>query len=336
MTPPPLDPSATGATPSSPRGPAPATTASTDSTASAATPQPPLSRPRPRHVLAHLSDLHLTGDGSRIDGVVDARARLTAALDVLTTWGVRCDAWVFSGDLSDDGSPASYAFLAEQVGAAAATAGVRVIWGNGNHDERAAFRAGLGIGDGVGPSGLILGEHDLRGLRVLTVDSNVPGTPAGQLSDEALSWLSARLEHPAEAGTVLVVHHCPLPQPQDATELWPLRNPGALAEVVRGTDTRLILSGHFHQTGFGTVAGVPVAMASSLTYTQEVGLSPDLRGQDANTGFSLVELFEDSFVVTAVPLARGEGVHPSISSADARARLAGAGVQRGSDSVTTG
>ena len=30
-----------------------------------------------------------------------------AALDVLTTWGVRCDAWVFSGDLSDDGSPAA-------------------------------------------------------------------------------------------------------------------------------------------------------------------------------------------------------------------------------------
>lgn len=253
--------------------------------------------------------------------MVDARARLDEALGVLTTWGVRCDAWVFSGDLSDDGTPESYAWLRERVMTAAASVGVPVIWGNGNHDERAAFLAGLGLGSGVGTAGLVLGETDLAGLRVLTLDSNLVGTPAGELSAEALGWLTERLDTPAPAGTVVVVHHCPLPQPQAAARLlWPLRNPADLAAVVRGTDVRLILSGHFHQTGFGTLAGVPVALASSLVYTQEVGVSPDLRGQDAGAGFSLVQLSDDSCVVTAVPLARGTGVHPVVTAADAHAR----------------
>lgn len=62
-------------------------------------------RRHPTHVVAHLSDTHLTADGALVDGVVDADARLGEALAVLTSWNVRCDAWVFSGDLSDDGSP---------------------------------------------------------------------------------------------------------------------------------------------------------------------------------------------------------------------------------------
>ena len=51
-----------------------------------------MSRPRPTHTLAHLSDTHITGDGASVGGVVDARARLRQALEVLTSWNVGCDA----------------------------------------------------------------------------------------------------------------------------------------------------------------------------------------------------------------------------------------------------
>ena len=35
-----------------------------------------MSRPTPRHTLAHLSDLHLTGDGSGVGGVVEPRDQI--------------------------------------------------------------------------------------------------------------------------------------------------------------------------------------------------------------------------------------------------------------------
>lgn len=276
-------------------------------------------RPTPRLRLAHLSDLHVTGDGSPVGGTVDTRARVREALAVLTSWRLRVDAWVFSGDLSDDGSLASYAWLRRHVSAAADALGVAVVWGTGNHDDTAAFRAGLGLG-GSGP---VDTETTLGGVRVLTVDSAGPGGPEGTIGPESLAWLTERLGSPAPGGSVLVVHHNPLPQPQDAAAwLWPLTNPEELAGVVRGSDVRLILSGHFHQTGSGTLAGVPVAMATSLAYGQDVGVSPDLRGQDTPVGFNLVELYARDVVVTAVPLGRAPGVHAAVSSSEARARAA--------------
>lgn len=272
----------------------------------------------PTYTLAHLTDLHVRGDGTRVGGVVDARASVEEARAILTGWRVLVDAWVLSGDLSDDGSLESYAWLADAILPAAAAVGVRVFWGNGNHDDTSALRAGLGIG-GDGP---LLAEHHLGDLRVLMLDTTVQGHAGGEVSADALSWLEERLSRRAPDGTVLVMHHTPLPQPQTAAALWPLRNPTALAKVLHGSDVRLILGGHFHQTGFGTLADIPVSMATSLAYTQDVGASPDLRGQDAHQGFSLVTLDPTGVRITAVPIQPGSPVHPAISDAEARERLA--------------
>lgn len=264
-------------------------------------------RRHPTHVVAHLSDTHLTGDGSLVGGVVDADAQLDAALAVLTSWNVRCDAWVVSGDLSDDGSLASYARLRARVGRAAASLGVPVIWATGNHDDNAQFRAGvLGAEPAPGP---YLAEHMLGRLRVLVLDSGVPGSPAGAVTPASLAWLSGRLAEPAASGTLLVVHHAPLPPLQDAAWGWPLTNPDDLAAVVRGSDVRAVLAGHFHHAAFGTWAGIGVGVAPSLVYTQDVTVGRDLRGQAANRGFALVEVYDDTVTHTVVPLRRGAGVH---------------------------
>lgn len=277
-------------------------------------------RPLPRYTLAHLSDPHLTGDGSPVGGAVDPRARLSRALEVLTSWNVACDAWVFTGDLSNDGSAASYTTLRDLVSDAAARAGVPVVWVNGNHDERAPFRTAL-LGEDPSDEPY-LAEHRFGGLRVLVVDSTIPGVPEGRLEPATLAWLARRLGTAARDGTVLALHHAPFPQLQDAAHLWSLENPRELADVIRGTDVRTVLAGHFHHTAFGTLAGVPVSAATALVYTQDVTVGRDLRGQDAHQGFSLVELYEDAVVHTAVPLDAAVGVLPAMDSAEARARLA--------------
>lgn len=244
-------------------------------------------------------------------GVVDSRAVLLRALDVLDTWNHPVDAWVFTGDLTDEGDAESYAWLAETVGERAEARGVRVIWANGNHDDRVRF--GRLVCGADRPDEPYLAEHRVGGLRILIVDTNVPGYSWGQVAPEPLAWLDARLSEDAPEGTLLVLHHAPLPTVQDAASLWSLRGQDALADVVRGRGVRGILSGHFHQTGFGTFAGVPVGLATSLAYTQDVTTGRTLRGQDASQGFSLVEVYDDCVLHTAVPLTHGKGVHGTLT-----------------------
>lgn len=220
----------------------------------------------------------------------------------------------------------------------------RVLWGvgpgDGLHSDSGLRQAQPAVGGsspegGVGPS--ILGPsygqpdprslslskgqplnrtYDLRGLRFIALDSVVADRPEGRLSEVSLAWLSEVLATPAVHGSILALHHPPVPPVQDAAGLWPLTNPGALAEVVRGSDVRLIIGGHFHQTSFTTLAGVPVAAASSLTYTQDLTAGRTLRGQDAHAGFNLIEVHEEQVVVTAVQLDVGVGVHRALSPAD--------------------
>jgi len=220
----------------------------------------------------------------------------------------------------------------------------RVLWGvgpgDGLHSDSGLRQAQPAVGGsspegGVGPSTLgpsygqpdprslsvskgqpLNRTYDLRGLRFIALDSVVADRPEGRLSEVSLAWLSELLATPAVHGSILALPHPPVPPVQDAAGLWPLTNPGALAEVVRGSDVRLIIGGHFHQTSFTTLAGVPVAAASSLTYTQDLTAGRTLRGQDAHAGFNLIEVHEEQVVVTAVQLDVGVGVHRALSPAD--------------------
>jgi len=262
---------------------------------------------QPTHAIAHLTDLHLRPAAGLIDGVVDADAQLRRALAVLTSWDHRVDAWFFGGDLVDSGDAASYVRLRGLVEPAAERAGVRVIWGHGNHDDPDAFARELLTG---GPLNQAV---DLRGLRFIALDSCVPGEPYGLVSDASLAWLAGQLAEPAASGTILALHHPPVPAVQDAAALWDLRNPDALASVIAGSDVRLIVGGHFHQTSFTTLAGVPVAAASSVVYAQDLTAGRTLRGQDAAQGFNLIQVHPGQVVVTAVPLAAGRRVHEMLT-----------------------
>lgn len=272
--------------------------------------------PWPLRTVAHLSDVHLRRPGDPlVDGRIDPVERLGRALDVLTTWNVRCDAWLFSGDLSDDGSTESYRLLRRLVSDAAGAVGVRVLWASGNHDDRPTFRRELLDAAGDAP---LDAEHDLDGLRVLVVDTAVGGVPWGEVAPASLAWLADRLRTPAPLGTLLVLHHPPIPQPQTAHNvLWPLRNPEAVARLLPGTDVRAILSGHVHQPSFGTLAGVPVVTAPALAYAQDLAAGRDQRGHDAHQGFALVDVYAHTVVSTPVFLDAGAAVHRRVAHTDA-------------------
>ncbi|SFC59672.1 3',5'-cyclic AMP phosphodiesterase CpdA [Nocardioides terrae] len=257
--------------------------------------------PDPVHTVAHLSDTHLLADGKRQYDVVDPERGLLLALERIARIRPVPDAIVVTGDLADLGEPAAYARVKELVEPAAAAIGAQVVWVMGNHDERLAYSKEL-FGAATDTSQDAV--HDVGGLRIVSLDSSVPGYHHGELSAEQLAWLGEVLATPAPHGTLLALHHPPVPTPMVPAEaVLELADQHLLADVLRGSDVRSILAGHLHFSTYSTFAGIPVSVASASCYTLDPApTSALLRGVDGGGAISMTHLYEDRVVHTVVPL----------------------------------
>ncbi|TWX36282.1 metallophosphatase [Frigoribacterium sp. ACAM 257] len=259
--------------------------------------------------LVHLSDSHLSGDGSLHQGSVDT----LAALDLVLAEAARVEAarlLVGSGDLSDDGSTASYALLRDRLEAWAARRDeqVDVVLAPGNHDLHAGFAEVLGdghLGQDTHP-GDAQHEHDpaqpvdgvslVDGWRVVTLDTAVPRAGYGLLRPEQLDRLRDLLAEPAPRGTVVVLHHPPLPAPTTLHQSLALQAPEALAAAIEGTDVRVVLAGHYHRHIVGSLAGVPVLVAPAVANETDVCAPHGTERAVRGSGFLVVDLLLDGSV----------------------------------------
>ncbi|GAA3899551.1 phosphodiesterase [Microbacterium invictum] len=257
--------------------------------------------PPAQRVIVHLSDTHLMAGNAPLGGVYDTAANLTAALTAVERTGIRPHALVFTGDLTDLGEPEAYAALRSAVEPFAERLGAPVVWVAGNHDERPALREGLLSGAPTPEP--VTGVWDLQGLRLISLDSSVPGWHHGDLDQSQLDWLREVLAEPAPLGTILALHHPPLPSHLPLFDILELRHQDALADVIAGSDVRGILAGHLHYSMTGTFAGVPVSVAAATCYTMNLQRpAVAVNGMDAGQSFHLVHVYDDTITSTVVPV----------------------------------
>ena len=279
----------------------------------------------PQRTLLHISDTHLRAEGGRLFGVVDGAATLTRAITTVEEAGIGVDAIVFTGDLADLGEQHAYTTLRAIVDPFAARLDARVVWVMGNHDDRSMFRAGL-LDDPSVDGGPVDRVDDLDGLRVITLDTTVPGYHHGELSAEQLEWLAEVLSAPAPLGTIIAMHHPPIPSVLPLAASVALRDQRQLAPVLRGSDVRAIIAGHLHYSTFATFAGIPVSVASSTCYAQDLTVpAGGSRPQDGARSVNLVRVHDDT-VVHAVIDVEPSATLEHIDAEEARRRLVDAGV----------
>ncbi|ROR65700.1 phosphodiesterase [Agrococcus jenensis] len=257
--------------------------------------------PRPNHFLLHISDTHLLAGGGSLYDRVPSEVHLRRLFAEFEASGARPDAIVFTGDLADRGEPDAYRRLRAIVEPVADDLGARVVWVMGNHDERGAFRRELL--DEPASDAPVDAVVDLDGLRIVTLDSTVPGRHHGEVSPEQLEWLRGVLATPAPHGTILAMHHPPMPSVLDLAVSVELRDQSALAASLVGTDVRAILAGHLHYSSTASVAGIPVSVASATCYTQDLNVPVGgTRGRDGARAFNLVHVYPSTVVHSVVPL----------------------------------
>jgi 3',5'-cyclic-AMP phosphodiesterase len=280
--------------------------------------------PRPDYVLLHISDTHLISDGS-LYGAVDADGRLDELLEQLKHSGLHPDAIVFTGDLADAGEPEAYRKLRKVVEPFAAELGAELVWVMGNHDNRAELRNWLlDEAPSVAPFDRV---RMIDGLRIITLDTSVPGHHYGEISKSQLDWLAGELEAPAPHGSILALHHPPIPSVLDLAVTVELRDQASLGRVLEGSDVRSILAGHLHYSTNATFVGIPVSVASATCYTQDLTVAAGgTRGRDGAQACNLVHVYRDTVVHSVIPLGVGKTVGTFVSPAQAQRKITDSGM----------
>ena len=255
----------------------------------------------PTHLIAHLTDTHFLAGGAPLYGTVDTVEHLQRALRRLESSDLRIDAIVHTGDITDLGELDAYQRVRAILEPAAERLSCPIVWVPGNHDVRGALRQGLLSQE---PSDAPLDAvTEVRGLRIVTLDTSVPQAGYGEVDRAQLDWLRHALAAPAPEGTLLALHHPPLHTTVRVLDPFQLRGSDALADVVEGTDVRAILAGHFHYGLGGRFAGVPVTVAPALSYNVRVE-APELgyTGVDGQHAISLTAVYPDRIASILLPI----------------------------------
>lgn len=219
------------------------------------------------HRIGHVTDSHFTVSGV-MHGVVRPADTYAAALAALEGSGVPLDALVHTGDVADQGEAAAYTAARTATDEVTVRTGWPVLWSVGNHDIRPAMAEHLLQ---EAPTDAPLDRVIVaNGLRIVSLDTSIPQHVEGGLDEAQVDWLRSVLATPAEHGTVLALHHPPVPVEITAMARLHLEQQDRLAPALAGTDVRAILAGHLHYATTSQFAGIPVHVAPATSYTMRL------------------------------------------------------------------
>ena len=237
-------------------------------------------------ILAQISDPHVsTRDWAAADAL---------ALAVRALLGVRPtpDAVLLGGDVAEHADPREYARTAELLGLLPMP--VYVL--PGNHDDPERLRAGLGVT--AAPFAVDVGE-----IRLIGLDTHVPGSEAGTLGPAARAWLAETLAAAPEVPTIVAMHHPPVPvgvASIDGSRLAEADADAFAAIVAEFPQVVRVVSGHVHRTLTATVGGRPFVTCPSVYLQARLDFETDHFELVPEPPGMLLHLWRDGALVTHV------------------------------------
>ncbi len=219
-----------------------------------------------------MSDIHLLPKGEIKRGL-DTAPRFRLAIEDANKFHADADLVVFAGDIADEADTGAYVVFDEIR--ANNKLPQRVMMGN--HDDRNVY-----LGHAKDPmldqNNFVQGYDDIKGHRIIMLDSSEPGVLRSGLCAKRLAWTAECLADAKaqDLKIILLLHHnpCALQMPVDT---YRLAEPEKLLKVLHqsGADIIQILAGHCHITSAGSWGGYPCATISGNQHRVE----PYLRGR---------------------------------------------------------
>jgi len=228
-------------------------------------------------LIAQITDMHVSTASSGMEALIDMSGHLERAVDHLNALRPRPDVLFATGDLVEHGRRDEYEHLREILGRLAMP--VYVI--PGNHDDRANLTAAFADHRYLPRDGGFLQYAiDDWPLRLVALDTLVPGETGGALDAGRLAWLDARLAGAPDRPTVVFMHHPPFVTGMPAMDGMGMR-PGdaaALAAIVRRhPQVERIACGHVHRPIVRRFAGTVACTCPGTAHQVALDLAPERR-----------------------------------------------------------
>ncbi|HHZ88201.1 MAG TPA: 3',5'-cyclic-AMP phosphodiesterase [Chromatiaceae bacterium] len=201
------------------------------------------------------------------------------------------DCILATGDLSHDGSEASYRYLLDHF----ERLGIPTFCLPGNHDEGTMLDAIL-HGDVVASHSAV----DLGEWRILMLDSSIVGSEGGHLGKAALDMVTRSLSSSQGRHVLICLHHNLVPTCTDWLDTMTVDNADALFAITRGhSNVKAILWGHIHQKFEATKDGVAL-LGSPSTCFQFLPNSAEFQLDTRPPGYRWLLLHTDGHIDTGI------------------------------------
>ena len=229
-------------------------------------------------VIAQISDFHLKPPGVLAYGVADTAAALRRAVDHLNGLVPRPHAVLVTGDLVDEGASESYRVLREIL------VGLRMpfFMVPGNHDHKDHLRRAFpehpylaGVGEPDGRRALCCSIEEFP-LRLIGLDTVIPGEHGGGLNPGRLAWLDRVLSERPAAPALIFMHHPPFASGighMDG-ELF-IRRDELAALIRRHPQVERITCGHIHRAISRRFAGTVATVSPGIGMQLDLDLRPE-------------------------------------------------------------
>ena len=222
-------------------------------------------------LLCQISDLHVTSMRQLAYGVVDTTASLERCVQRIAGLDPLPDVVIATGDLVDTPSAQSYGLLREIL----ATLPLPLYLLAGNHDGRQSLRAAFPDHRYLPRAGEFLQYAlDEYPVRVIALDTVIPGQAGGTLCAQRLHWLEQRLAQ-SDAPTVIALHHPPFDTGIGHMDQMGLDNASSLAQIVRRfPQVQRIVCGHVHRPVQALFGGTLATICPSPAHQVVLDLDP--------------------------------------------------------------
>lgn len=227
-------------------------------------------------IIAQISDLHVHAEGNNAYGVVNTIPLVQQAIAHLNQLDPRPDVVVATGDLTHRGQVEEYEMLRSLL----SRLEIPLYLLLGNHDNHQAFYQVFKDCDYL-PFDHQYVQYvvDHHPVRLIMLDTVVPGYDGGELNEYRLTWLAQQLSREPKTPTILFMHHPPFKTNIPTMDCIGLTGRQDLADLVAQYPTiERIAAGHLHRAIVTRWAGTVASTTPSLVHQVMLNLRPDLPG----------------------------------------------------------
>lgn len=228
-------------------------------------------------LICQLTDLHVRPVGQAANRVCETNMLTERALRAVARFTPAPDVVVITGDLTECGLDAEYANLAAML---RRWLPMPVYVMPGNHDRRGNFREGLKHLPGVtADRHYVQYAIDEHPVRLVMLDTLVPGAGHGELNAEQLQFLDLTLAAMPDKPTIVAMHHPPFVCGIAHMDRINLRNAAEFTAIIaRHRQVERIICGHHHRPIMTRLAHAIASISPSVAHQVELTLHPHDQG----------------------------------------------------------